>query len=101
MGNGASMKELEIPSGIAKNDSIANVIDTNTVINRSSNFDNELKCIPKIGDDKILINKAIKKMFMFQQLDRNQIKKLIDSFSPVLCTAGEVVIQEGDHGEFM
>jgi hypothetical protein len=112
MGNGASMKERNESSDSvsrlrksASNSSLGHVIDTHTVLGgggdgRSSSI-TELQCIPKNKDDRALISKAAKSMFMFQALNRSLLRKLVDAFSPIDCVVGEVVIAEGDNGHYM
>jgi hypothetical protein len=109
MGNGASMKERNESSDSvsrlrksASNSSLGHVIDTHTVFGGGgSSSITELQCIPKNKDDRALISKAAKSMFMFQALNRSLLRKLVDAFSPIDCVVGEVVIAEGDNGHYM
>lgn len=103
MGNAASIHEGGVLTRKVSNANMQNVIDTSTVIggSRSTNFDEELICIPKVNEDMELIKKAVEEMFIFQGMDRLQLRKLIDCFTPVTCVVGESIIKEGDHGDFM
>jgi cAMP-dependent protein kinase regulator len=57
-----------------------------------------VQVIPKTGEAKHRIQKALEKSYLFTSLDKDQIRTVIDAVEEQRHKAGQVIIQQGDSG---
>jgi hypothetical protein len=108
MGTGASTSRSSSRTTSQESDfnsraTFINVIDASSSgsMRGLSMDESKLKGVPKSPEIKNLINAALKGKFMFASLNSAQLVKLIDVFSPVVCKAGEKIIEQGGVGDYM
>ncbi|CEM10229.1 unnamed protein product [Vitrella brassicaformis CCMP3155] len=56
---------------------------------------------PKTDEQKTCIRNAINNSFLFQSLDEKDLKTVIDAFKEMLVVDGDVVITQGEDGDFL
>lgn len=79
----------------------SNVIDNDSSLIETSELDIETTKIPKSLNIRKLISGAIKQNILFVSLSDEQIDELIDVFSPMKCSSGEIIIDIGDTKDYM
>jgi hypothetical protein len=57
--------------------------------------------IPKSENIRNLIHSALTQKIVFESLTNHQIEDVIDVFAPLYCTAGDMVIDQGQSGDYM
>ena len=55
---------------------------------------------PKTDDEKAFINKALGDSFVFSHLGAREHNTLIDAFEPVEVSEGDIIIKQGDIGDY-
>lgn len=56
--------------------------------------------VPKTGEEKDHIHTSIQHNFVFASLEMNDISEMVDAMTSKECTKGDVIIQEGDQGDY-
>lgn len=59
-----------------------------------------IKVVPKAAAELDRIRSAVKANFLFQHLNEAQSKMIFDAMEPKASAAGDVIIQQGDPGDF-
>jgi hypothetical protein len=57
--------------------------------------------VPKSDEIRMLIASAITQNILFESLTNQQIDDVIDVFAPVKCNLGDIIINQGQSGDFM
>ena len=59
------------------------------------------KVVPKEADTRDRLQKRLLQSFLFNALDENEFKIVVDAIEEVRVKAGDIVIKEGDYGDCM